>query len=388
MEKMKPRKFDKESYDFYVKEYIRKSEEIDKPISCGKLRFFDLPDARWFVNNCPNDFVKTYSDFVYWCGFITHNAPLKKERAIELIYKMQEKLNRPLKYDDFRGSGCYRVPIKYINETWGSVNNMKKELGLEIIQDSMIDKHLTKDDFDKMIEDICIFVKNDNRNFITTAEIDKNCCWRNTYTLGKLSKKYYNSSLRELLEKRNVYLGNRGQGITFDFEDGEHISSQFEYIFSKYLRNCGLIYNKNYFRDVKYKTFIPECNKNIDCDYVVINNGKTIYIEIAGILDGYKKWFYENKIIEKRESREKYRKKLKYKEELLKANNLKYFILFPCDLTISNFDRILKNPSLELKKEIESFNQNNIDWNKVRELGELDYSKCIIRNTYKKKVTA
>ena len=41
---------------------------------------------------------------------------------------MQEKLDRPLKYDDFRGYGCYRVPIQYIRNTWGSVNKMKEEL--------------------------------------------------------------------------------------------------------------------------------------------------------------------------------------------------------------------------------------------------------------------
>ena len=34
-----------------------------------------------------------------------------------------------------------------------------------------------------------------------------------------------------------------------------------------------------------------------------------------------------------------------------------------------------------LKKEIEKFNQNNIDWVKIREVGELDYSKPFLRDT-------
>lgn len=64
---------------------------------------------------------------------------------------------------------------------------------------------------------------------------------------------------------------------------------------------------------------------------------------------------------------------------MLKSNNLKYFILFPCDLTTENFKKIISNPSLELKHNIECFHQNNIDWHKVREIGELDYSKNVYR---------
>ena len=54
MNRMQPRKFDKEKYDYYVKEYIRKSEELDIPINFTKLRLFDLPDGRWYIKNCPD----------------------------------------------------------------------------------------------------------------------------------------------------------------------------------------------------------------------------------------------------------------------------------------------------------------------------------------------
>ena len=70
---------------------------------------------------------------------------------------------------------------------------------------------------------------------------------------------------------------------------------------------------------------------------------------------------------------------------MLKNSNLKYFILFPCDLTTENFNRIISSPNLELKHEIESFNINNIDWIKVREIGELDYSKDVIRTDFNHK---
>lgn len=62
----KRRKFNIENYDYYVREYIRKSEELGKPISHAMLRKepFDLPDARWHTNNCPDKSVKRWADFV------------------------------------------------------------------------------------------------------------------------------------------------------------------------------------------------------------------------------------------------------------------------------------------------------------------------------------
>ena len=124
----------------------------------------------------------------------------------------------------------------------------------------------------------------------------------------------------------------------------------------------------------------------MNCDYIIHINNKIIYIEIAGILEGYKEWFYQNRQISSSSHKELYRRKLFKKETMLKSNNLIYFILFPCDLTNENFKNILSNPSLELKKNIENFNQNNIDWVKIRNTtGELDYSKQFLRNTYIKK---
>ena len=39
-----------------------------------------------------------------------------------------------------------------------------------------------------------------------------------------------------------------------------------------------------------------------------------------------------------------------------------------------------KITSLNLKNKIESFYKNNIDWNEVRKIGELDYSQNVIRD--------
>ena len=161
-------------------------------------------------------------------------------------------------YDDFRGHEYGQVTIIMIKEHWGSLNKMKQDLGLEINIESMMDKQLSKEDFDNMIIDICNFVQNENRNFITTREIDKHPEWSNADTLRRMAKKYYNCKLQDLLGKYGVSLGKQGQGINFDFKDGEHVSSQFEYMFSKFLKDYCLKYKVDYFRDVKYSTFISE----------------------------------------------------------------------------------------------------------------------------------
>lgn len=274
-------------------------------------------------------------------------------------------------------NGCYHVPIEVIREYWGTVNKMKSELGLDIIQENMIDRHLSKEEFDNMISEISEFVLSDNRNFITTAEIDSHKEWNNCSSFRKYAKEYYNKSISEILESYGVILGKQGSGTNFTFEDGEHITSQFEYMFSKFLKDYGLQYNVDYFRDVKYSTFILKYKGYMNCDYVININNKNIYIEIAGIIEPYKEWFYNDKPIVRSKSKENYRQKLKNKETLLKDNGLIYFILFPCDLTQDNFISILKDGSIDLRKSIESFMKNNIDWNKVRKSGELKYSDKI-----------
>lgn len=380
MEKLlENRIFNPIDYDFYVNEYVKKSKKLGKPISYSNLRKspFNLPDARWYVKNCPEKSVTRWSEFVDWCSFVANNKKPSKEKVIKLIYKMQEEIKRPLLYDDFRGKGCYHVPIEIIREYWGTINKMKEELGLEIVQGSMIDRHLSKNEFDNMISNICEFIYNENRNFITTREINSHKEWNNYNSLRKYAKKYYNVDIAEILKNKGIKLGKQGSGINFIFEDGEHVTSQFEYMFSKFLKEYGLVYNVDYFRDVKYSIFIPQYSGRMNCDYVIHIKGKIIYIEIAGIIEPYKMWFFNNKPIIGRKSREKYRLKLKSKEILLRNNGLIYFILFPCDLTKENFISILENSSIELRKQIESFMKNNIEWDKVRKIGELKYTNQV-----------
>ena len=91
-----------------------------------------------------------------------------------------------------------------------------------------------------------------------------------------------------------------------------------------------------------------------------------------------KKWYYQNKIIDKSHHKEEYRLKLQKKENLMQLNNLEYYLLFPCDLTKKNLNDILNTDNyLVTRIRIENFYKNNLDWNKISQFKELkfDYTK-------------
>lgn len=355
-----------------------------------------LPTLRMYEEYLGGDLV----DWLEMCGYILtdeekykmrtrggQSRNLSKDDCIKVIMKMQSKLDRPLEYKDFKNPKIGEIGIISVKKYWGTLNKMKKDLGLEITQESMIDKQLSKEDFDKTVQNIIDYLRDENRDFTTTREINDNNNWSTYGTLDRMCKKYYDKKFIDHLSSYGISFGNQGHGINYDFEDGEHVTSQYEYMFSKFLKENGLEYNKDYFRDVKYSTFICDYKGNMNCDYEIHIGDNVLYIEIAGILGDYKTWYYDDKEIDYSKSKEKYRLKLKEKERLLKENDIRYFILFPCDLTKENFNNIIHKSDLALKHFIESFHRSNIDWIKVRKIGELDYSKDVIRddNRYRNK---
>jgi len=68
---------------------------------------------------------------------------------------MQKILDRPLMYDDFRDPKDNEIGITQIRKYWGSMNKMKEELGLEIIQESMIDRQINLEEAEQHIKRLC-----------------------------------------------------------------------------------------------------------------------------------------------------------------------------------------------------------------------------------------
>lgn len=346
-----------------------------------------LPCARIYANTFGGDL----SDWLEICGYklsdeekyIIQNrgrqSNLSKEDCVEMIYSMQNSLDRPLEYDDFRNPNQNSVGITEIRRYWNTMNNMKKELELTVNQESMTDKQITKDVLDNDVNNILDYLQSENRAFITTREINNLGCCSRYLSLDRACRKYYNEKLIDRLNDFGICLGKQGRGFNYDFDDGEHTTSQYEYIFSKYLREYGFVYNKDYFRDVKYSEFISIYQGNMNCDYVIHYNERVIYIEIAGIIADYKQWYYQNRQITQSKSKDEYRVKLMQKEDLLKSKHLEYYLLFPCDLSKVTLSLILNSTDDEYTRQnIEHFNKHNLEWDKIVANGELKYDYSLL----------
>lgn len=256
---------------------------------------------------------------------------ISKEDATKIIIHMRNKLGRELYYDDFRNPQKDEIGITTVIKIWGTMNNMKKELGLEIIQEDMVSRQIT---FYELLENIKSVANkiytNEGRKVLLTSDFDK-YAKVNSSTIWKMCKSN-NTTLHKELSKIGFALQECGKGFNYRFADGEHVVSKYEYDFSAKLRELGLKFNDDYFRDVKYRTFIQDYKGLQNCDYVIKYNDKLLYIELAGFLGEYENWYKENRKINI-SAKEQYRIKLKEKENMFKSNNLDYRILFPSDLS-------------------------------------------------------
>lgn len=322
-----------EFYDKYVD--IFKQEFIKNGyINGDNLRNNNLgiPTPQWLANHCPDKKVKTYNQFIEWCGF-KPNVNISKEKAIELIYKMQSKLDRPICAEDFINPKEGELGIRTIRRIWGETHIMQEELGLQITG-KHADKY-TKEEIIKLLDDFLDYIlEKENRTIITYKDL------RNYIPLDiKTYTKYLGCPIREYLLSKGFNMPNEGNGLNYCFKDGEKVRSQPELDFSNYIRNkLNLKYNIDYFRDVKYKTF-TQCSKNSNCDYVVDYKGRKIYIEVVGMLKPEKKETFRTDIYNSK-SKEKYRRNLVEKENMFIKAGLEYYILFTCDLNDEYLSRI------------------------------------------------
>ncbi|NRU52600.1 hypothetical protein [Clostridium beijerinckii] len=299
-------------------------------------------DLRWISNRNTN--IKSYYDFYSSFGF-KKECDLNKKEVIKIIYKMQSKLDRPLMYNDFRDSDNFdEIGILSIRKHFGTMNQMKEELGLEINQEDMISKHV--DDFDILVRElqfVCDIVEKDDRNIVTSKDINSINRLNINYQSFQKRCLENNTSVRSVIDNYGFELQKEGNGLVYSFNDGERTVSQYELNFSNKLREYGYLYNKDYFRDVRYKEFINYYNDMMNCDYVIHIDNKAIYIELAGMLSGKNETKYKQNIDISSKSKQLYAEKLKLKENMLIQNGLNYFILFPSDLSENDLDFLFEN---------------------------------------------
>ena len=92
-----------------------------------------LPSASWLAENCPDNNVKTYDDFVKWCGYESNKLIKDDEQVANALIELENKLNRPLIKEDITIENL-GFTIIVINRIWGSWNNCKKALRLRDIE--------------------------------------------------------------------------------------------------------------------------------------------------------------------------------------------------------------------------------------------------------------
>lgn len=330
-----------EDYLEMVELYKKISNEKGSALKYRELFYneYSLPSSRWFITHCPDKNVINFNQFIEWCGF-KPNYLMSKDKTIEIILNMQSKLDRPLMKKDFANPTQDSIGVGMIKTHWGSMNKMKEELGLIIVGADVNELMRPIWQLEKDIIKLCNNIKRDENRTIITYDDINNCDFTmNRQTYDKLFRDKLGMTLREYLQSIGFELMKSGSGLVKHYEDGEITSSQFEYAFTNYLRTNKFGFNSDYHRGVRYKTFVDNYSGLMDCDYVIKYKGRLIYIEIAGLLRDYKEWYLNDKPLNSK-SKEKYRLKLKKKENMFKEYGLEYYILFPNDLNEDKYKEI------------------------------------------------
>ena len=267
---------------------------------------------------------------------------MTKEKAIPIIKKMQENLNRPLVQSDFDGiiTTSTSIGIRVVWRIWGTFNNMIDDIGL-LKHDNYFkpnSNYLTHEEVMNQIQNVCENAKNDGRNVIMCSDF-------NNVDMSTIKRhcKLDNTTLKDKLLKYGCTLQKPGNGLNHIFDDGEHVLSKYEYDFSIFLRNNGFKYNRDYYRDVEYKEIDNNYYGGMNCDYKILFGKTTLFIELAGILGnkGHQEAYRNNTPINSK-SKELYRNKLNEKKAMFERNNIDYYILLPDEMNENTYKLILE----------------------------------------------
>lgn len=331
-------------YDLLLSRYKIKCNEIGRALKINELvnNTFGLPSAKWFVDNCPNKDIKSYDEFVLWCGFESNKLKNDKAYIVTKLIALQEKIGREIMTTDIT-EGNVGFSMIVLSRIFGGLDKAKRELGL-IRSKKVADKTKTFENLKQDLETILLSIKNiEGRNQIVLKDISQTKYINNPSNANryKIQFKKHNEDFYKFIESYGIKVATNGNGICFKFNDGELTKSFLEYKLSCYLRNeLQLVYNQDYFRDVRYSCF-TNTERRINCDYMINYNRKQYYIEISGMIKpSYKDKWRETDF--KSKGKNEYRDNMILKEQLLKNNNCSYFIWFSDDINKEVYRKIFK----------------------------------------------
>lgn len=332
-------------YQIYLDRYIKICNNLNRALKEKEfLNIREIPNSNYYVKYCPNKEIKTYDDFVKWCGF--NSNKLKKDTQIvkESLISLEKTLGRPIREYDIKTNIC-GFSMQVINRLYGNLNNAKEKLNL--MPTPLSTPMYTFKEYCEELDIILYNIyQNTNRARISWSDIENPL-----YNLNQINRKtfLYNFSLNnydfyKYLKEKGFELNTNEIGVKHTFEDGERVLSLMEYKFSLWLKQeCGLIYNKDYFKDVRYKNFCKDYNGKMTCDYQINMKNKKYYVEIAGILDAVTDRNDWKNIVPKGKMNIKYLDKMIQKEEILNKSNVEYIFLFPYEFKNNIFQNTIKN---------------------------------------------
>ena len=216
-------------------------------------------------------------------------------------------------------SGKYKYNRCNFEYVFGKYSNAIKEAGLPLNFTPKYDDEFLHSEFER-------FIKENGRtpylHEFNNSDYPSFWCYQNRF--GSWNKTFIAYGYKPNDDNRKFYL-----------EDGEICWSSYEFDISKWLKENNIKYE----RDVKYTDIDKfDYKGKMDCDYKIYINDKIWYVEMAGYLPRkglpFEKWSSQEK---------NYFFKIRYKEKLLKRNNLNYLIIPPSWMKEKTLEEIFKD---------------------------------------------
>ena len=338
-------------YDLYVKRFKEISDRVGHALVQKELfnNEYGLPNPTWFVKYCPDKNVKTYDDFVLWCGYESNKLKKDDELVGQKLIELEKKLGRHItKYDiTLENVGFTEIVVTRI---YGSLNKAKEKLGLLPTPPSAqpLPFEYYRNELDIILDNI---KSHTDRKYISWGDIESEINNPKHLEHKTLTKSFKREGIDifAYIKSKGFMMNPSNFSFHYTFDDGECVVSSMEYEFSSYLRSLGFEYKKGYYRNILYKTFSDEQSK-MNCDYKIMIDGTPLYVEIAGIIYNCKddSW-RDHKFASKKEN--EYRDKMIKKEKRLIESGQHFLFLFKTEMFNDEYKTILQNEINRIRQE-------------------------------------
>ena len=338
------------NYDIYVQRFKEVCNKLGRTLRGNELtnNEYGLPNQGWLIKNCPDENVKSYDDFVKWCGFESNKLKKDDEMVGQKLIELEKKLGRHITKNDITLENVGFSEI-VVTRVYGSLNKAKKKLGLLPTPPTQpLPFEYYKEKLDEILDNIKTHT---NRGIISWYDIESEL--NNPYSIEHktLTKSFKREGVDifAYIKSKGFMMNPSNFSFHYTFDDGERVVSSMEYEFSEYLRSLGYEYNKDYFRDVLYKSFSNEKSK-MNCDYKIMIDGVPLYIEIAGIIYNCQENDWRSHTFSSKQERD-YQQKMLKKEQRLIESGQHFLFLFKSEMFNDHYKNILNEKINEVRRE-------------------------------------